>query len=136
MIDLLNRSSFSSLLAHNSSVNEREAIQLFWNQDQLQPHAISVSLHVSDTPVFVLSFTPLIHCQEPCEVHSFDMKCVLKHGVKCSNHAPLSFQVSSGEMYAVVHPPHVVESYSQTCAVSSEIAPMKLNLESPKNNFF
>lgn len=118
--------SFSSLLARNPPVNEREAIQLFWNQGQLQPHSISVSLHISDATVFVLSFTPLIHCQEPCEVHSFDMNDL----------ASLSFQLSSGETYCVVHPNHAVESCSQTCAVSSEMTPIKLNLESPKNSFF
>ena len=136
MIDWISISSFSSLLARNPPVNEREAIQLFWNQGQLQPHSISVSLHLSDTTVFVLSFTPLIHCQKPCEVHSFDMKWVLITVFRCSDLASLSFQLSSGETYCVVHPNHAVESCSQTCAVSSEMTPMKLNLESPKNSFF
>lgn len=117
--------SFSSLLARNSAVDEIKAVQLFWSQGQLQPHSITISLHASEASVFVLSFTPLIHCQNPCLVHSLNM----------NDSSSLSFQLSSGETYCVLCHGSVDSSCSQTCAVSSEITPMKYNLESPKNKF-
>lgn len=52
-----------------------------------------------------------------------------------SDSSSLSFQLSSGETYCVLCHGSVDSSCSQTCAVSSEITPMKYNLESPKNKF-